>query len=452
VGFQLSLFATIGLSLFATPFSQRFTILLARIFPRRAAIFLSDFLGEPIVVSMAAQITTLPIIILYFGRLSLVSLLVNLLVIPIQSVLLILGLTATIVSFVVPILAQVLFWLDLVLLSWTLAVVRLFARLPFADVGFQISPRLILLFYLVLLGGALMAATQPTWALRLSRQIRQRVVITAVAFAGAGLAVLMIALALSRPDGNLHVWMLDMGHSNAVLIQTPGGAQMLVDGGRFPSRLLTALGDRLPFNDQEIEVLFITQPDEFDYGALLSVADRYHIGLTVTNGQPNLSPSYSTLQNKLAAYPMVNVHAGYSLDTDDGIHIDILHPQAQPDINDSLDDQALTMRLSYGDISFLLTSDLSTAGQQVLLEGGQWPLATVMELPKHGTVHSLDSDFLRIVQPQAVALESDITNRQGDPNPDTLAKLGVIPLFRTDQSGTIHFWTNGHELWSSGSA
>ncbi len=452
VGFQLSLFATIGLSLFATPFSQRFTVLLARLFPRRTAVILSDFLAEPIVVSIAAQITTLPLIILYFGRLSLVSLLVNLLVIPVQSVLLILGLAATIVSFAIPFLAQILYWLDLLLLSWTLAVVRLFARLPFADVGFQISPRLILLFYLVLLGGALIAATQPTWALRLSRRIRQRAVMTAVAFAGAGLALLMVALVLSRPDGKLHVWMLDMGHSNAVLIQTPGGAQMLVDGGQFPSRLLTALGDRLPFNDQEIEVLFITQPDEFDYGALSSVADRYKIGLTISNGQPNLSPAYTALQDKLASYPMVNVHAGYSLDSDDGVHIDILHPQSQPDINASLDDQALTMRLTYGDISFLLTSDLSADGQAALLNAGQWPLATVLQLPKHAAARSLNSDFLAIVQPQAAALESDITNRQGDPDPDTLAKLGTIPLFRTDQSGTIHFWTNGHELWSSGSA
>jgi competence protein ComEC len=449
VGFQLSLFATLGLSLFATPFSQRFTILLAHAFPRRTTIILSDFLAEPIVVSLAAQVTTLPLIILYFGRLSLVSLIVNLLVIPVQTVLLVLGLAATIISFLIPVIAQLLYWLDLILLSWTISVVRLFARLPFADVGFQVTPYLIQLFYLVLLGGALMAATQPAWALRLGRRIRQRAVITAVAFAGGGLALLMLALVVSRPDGNLHVWMLDMGESNAVLVQTPGGAHMLIDGGHFPSRLLTALGDRLPFNTQEIEVLVITQPDEFDYSAVSSVLDRYAVGVTLANGQPNLSPAYTALQEKLAPYPLVNVRAGYSLDTTDGVHLDVLHPQSQPDINDSLDDQTLTLRLRYGDISFLLTSDLSLSGQDALLQNGEWPLATVMQLPKHGAAHSLSADFVRVVQPQAVVVQNDPANRQGNPDPDTLAKLGSAPLFRTDQSGTIHFWTDGHGLWSS---
>ena len=54
---------------------------------------------------------------------------------------------------------------------------------------------------------------------------------------------------------------------------------MLVDGGRFPSRLLTAIGDRLPFYDREIEVLAITHPDEWDIAAINSVLDRYTVGV-----------------------------------------------------------------------------------------------------------------------------------------------------------------------------
>lgn len=449
IGFQLSLFATLGLSLFATPFSRYFTIGLAYFFPRRTAVAASDFLAEPLVVSLAAQVATLPLTILYFGQLSVVVLIVNLLVIPVQAVLLILGLAATLIGFLIPVLAQLLYWLDLVLLSWTVAVVRLFARLPFAQVDFGVSPKLILLFYLVFLGGALMSATQPVWALTLGRWIRQRAVITTTIFAGLCLTLLMFGLALSRPDGQLHVWMLDMGHSNAVLVQTPGGAHILVDGGRFPSRLLTALGDHLPFNDQEIEVLVMTQPDEFEYGALTAVLERYTVGLTLSNGQPNLNPAYIALQDQLAAHAMVVVRAGYSLDLSDGTRLEVLHPSLQPDINDSLDDHTLTLRLIYGEVSFLLTSDLSQEGQAALLEAGEWPLATVMQLPKHGAIRSLASDFLNAVQPQAVVLQSDSANRSGDPDPDTLAKLGTIPLFRTDQDGTIHFWTDGRELWSS---
>lgn len=447
-GFQLSLFATLGLALFVDPLSRGFNHLLHRALPAHTARMVGDFLAEPLVVTLAAQITTLPLIVLYFGRLSLVTLAVNLLIIPVQAGILILGIVATALAFIVPPIAQIGYWMVLILLSWTISVVRLFARLPFAEVEFHVDPRLIVLFFAVLIGGALMQATQPTWALRLASLIRRRAVLSATALAGFSMAILMGALAFSRPDGNLHVWMLDMGHSNAVFVETPGGAHVLIDGGRFPSRLLTVLGDRMPFTDRTIEVLAITQPDEFDTAALTAVLDRYDVGVTLTNGHENLAESYAALQARLAGRSVITVRAGYTLDFDDGARLEVLHPAAQPTISDSFDDYTLTLRLSYGGVSFLLPGDLSPEGQTALLENGEWPLATVMQMPKHGAARALSEAFWQAVQPSAVLLQSDPANRSGDPAPDTLALVGDLPLLRTDISGTLHLWTDGRVLWT----
>ena len=290
-------------------------------------------------------------------------------------------------------------------------------------------------------------ATQPDWALALARFARRRLVLVAVVAAGAGLAILMAAAALARPDGLLHVWFLDMGQSNAVLVTTPSGAHLLVDGGRFPSRLLGALGDRLPFNQTQIDVLALTQPDENEYAAVTSVLERYSTGLVLTTGQPNQSEAFQAMTDALASRQVVTVKAGYALDFGDGVRLDVLSPARQPDLGDSLDDHALTLRLSCGDISFLLTSDLSADGQRALLKAGQWPPATVMQLPAHGSARSLDRDFLAAVQPSVIVLQNDPANRRGEPDPDTLAELGDLPLYRTDDGGTVHFWTDGRELW-----
>lgn len=449
IGFQLSFFATLGLALFADPMTRQFDTLLNRLLPPSLARTAGGFLSEPLIVTLAVQITTLPLIALYFSRLSLVVVLSNLLIVPVQSAVLILGILATLIAFVAPALAQILYWYDLILLSWTTAIIRLLARLPFADIEFFVDPRLIALYFMILIGGALMHATQPTWALHLSRFVRQRAIASTALFSGFATICLIGAVFFSRPDGKLHLWLLDAGHSNGVLLQTPGGAQILVDGGRFPSRLLTSLGDRLPFNDQEIEVLVITQPDENEYGALPAVLHRYDVGVVLTSGHPNLSPSYAALQDQLVQHEIINVIAGYTLEVDDGVLIEVLHPQKQPELSDSLDDQALVLRISYGALSFLLTSDLSAAGQQALLDAGQWPLAAVMQLPQHGRVRSLNADFLAAVQPQLVLLQSDPANRIGDPNADTLARLGGVPLLRTDRQGIIHLWTDGENLWTA---
>lgn len=449
ISFQLSFFAVLGLTLFAEPFQTYFDHLLRSVLPQPAVETISRYLFDPLIVTLAALVFTLPLSVIYFGRLSLLVVVVNVLIVPAQSYLLIIGGLATFAVFVVPSVGQLLYWIDMVLLSWTIGVVRTFAALPFADVALFIRSEWIVGYFSVLIFGAMMQASRPGWWQRVLRFTRQRSVVSSLVIAGVAISVLMVTLARSRPDGNLHVWFLDVGHSNAILLQSPGGAHILVDGGRFPSRLLTAIGDRLPFNDREIEVLFITQPDQFDIAALTAVLRRYEVGVAVTNGQPNLGDVYNEIQTLLADDTVVQATAGYTLEFDDGTLIEVLHPQRTPRITDTINDNVLVLRVTHGEISFLLTSDLGMEGQIDLLESDQWPLATVMQLPQHGTRRSLDEDFLSATQPQAIIIQADAANTRGDPDPDVLAMLpDGIPIYRTDEGGGIHIWTDGNQLWA----
>ena len=450
VGFQLSFMAVLGLALFADPLSTRFKTMLERHFPIAHANLIHVLLNEPLIISIAAQITTLPLIILYFGRLSLLSIPVNVLIVPVQSVLLILALLAVGASFLVPALGALLYWLDMVFLSWSIGIVRIFARLDFADVAFNIDGRLIQAYYIVLIGAAMIRAIRPPWWLDLEKRLRRQSFVVLITLIGIAVSVLMFGMFSSRPDGQLHVWVLDMGHSNAVFVQTPKGAHMLVDGGRFPSRLLTALGDRMPYFDREIEILAISQPDEFDAGALNAVLDRYTVGVALLNGQPNQTETFLEIQERLVNTETVKVRAGYRIELDDGVLIEVLHPQVEPQITDSLNDHAMVLRISYGEVSILLTSDLSTEGQLAILENGISPTASIMTLPQHATFHALNEDFLALTQAQVILLQSDRANRRGDPDADTLAILGDIPIFRTDESGTLHLSSDGESLWIVG--
>ncbi len=447
ISFQLSFFAVLGLALFADPLSKRFDAALRWLFPGSLARVIAGLLNEPLIVSIAALITTLPLTLLYFQRLSVVSLLVNVLVVPVQSYLLLIGGFAVLVALVLPSLAQIFFWIDWLLLSWSIGVVRLFGDLTFADAVLIVDSRLILVFLGSIVGGAIVYATRPTWTQRFARFLRLRPVFNAIVFSGIAVAALLVAIGLSRPDGRLHLWWLDVGHSNAVLIQSPGGAQILVDGGRFPSRLLTSLGDRMPFYDTTLELLVITQPDEFDTAALPAVLGRYDTSVVLVNGQPNLSPGYTVLAEALSAEQVIEARAGYEVQMSDGLHIEVLHPLQQPTLEDSLGDVALVLRITYGEVSFLLTSDLSQQGQALILENGYWPLSDVLHLPQHGTARSLNEDFVLAVQPQVAILQSDAANFRGDPDANTLALLGETPLFRTDEMGALHLETDGSALW-----
>ena len=450
ISFQLSFCAVLGLTLFADPLSLRLKRLLRRILPASAARAAHAFLAEPITATIATFITTAPLIVLYFGRLSLVALPVNLLILPIQTALLGLGLAAAAVAAVAPGIGALLLWAEMPLLSWMIAVVRAFADWEFAQWVVDIDPRAIQAFYVIVIGGALVRAKNPRRFTEAWSTLRRRAVTLALAV-GAGMGLLlMFAMLLSRGDGRLHVWLLDVGHSNAALLQTPSGAQILVDGGRYPTRLLTALGDRLPFYDRDIELLAITHPDGLDIAALPALLERYAVGAAIYNGQPNAGETFTQAMSKLdsAGAKVTHVCAGYRIALGDGAEIEVLHPQAQPSIVDNLGDHALVLRVTYGGISFVLTSDLSIEGQRAMLSHGISPQATVLQLPQHGGRGSLDAEFLRWSNPALAIVQVDAANRRGDPDPDTLDLLKAldVPLLRTDEDGTIHLSTDGASL------
>ncbi len=165
VSFQLSFFATLGMALFADPFAAAFDKLLDRLFLPVFRRWLGALLTEPLIVTLAALTFTLPLTMLYFGQVSPVVLLVNLLVVPVQPALLLIGGAATLIAFVLPPLAQIVYWLDLIPLSWTIDTVRLFARLPVYEVF--ISANAIALGFAIVIGLAMIKAAQPGWSLRL---------------------------------------------------------------------------------------------------------------------------------------------------------------------------------------------------------------------------------------------------------------------------------------------
>jgi len=84
VGFQLSFAATVGLVLYTQPLEQAFEQALARFTSVERAQKIVGLISEALLVTMAAQLTTTPLLLAHFGRLSLVTLLTNLFILPAQ--------------------------------------------------------------------------------------------------------------------------------------------------------------------------------------------------------------------------------------------------------------------------------------------------------------------------------------------------------------------------------
>ncbi|HVO71866.1 MAG TPA: ComEC/Rec2 family competence protein [Aggregatilineaceae bacterium] len=452
IGFQLSVAATAGLVLFSDTFTKALERALKRGFAQDTARQITQWLAEPVVVSLAAQITTTPLILVYFGRLSVVSFLANILIVPAQAYIMTMGWLGAMLGMVWPLIGEPLAWIVWIPLTYTLEIVRQLGKLEWASMNVDFPTSYAWGVYTALLGIALVIIQHPEDRALLFRSLRRRLTAYMVIVCGAILAVLAWATALSQPDGRLHVWFLDVGDGNAILVQTPRGANILIDGGPNPTRLRRGVGDALPFWDRSLDMLIITQPKNSVIDALPALLDRYEIKSVLTNGQTGDSDSYEALARLWQARGtrVLAVSAGYRLVTGDHVTLEILHPQVLPVANADIEDASMVIRVSFGDASFLITSDLSARAEDIMLRAGWYIGSTVLMLPAHGSPTANTAVFLRAAQPQVAVATVGAGNRSGLPAPETVEMLREVtsgPLYRTDQQGTVEMTTDGHMLW-----
>jgi competence protein ComEC len=403
---------------------------------------------------------TLPIILFYFGQLSLVSPVANLFVLPAQPGVMIWGGLATLTGLVFPPLGRLLAWVAWLFLSWTIGLVRFFANAPFAAVPISISPAGIVALYALIFG--------LTWFVRQSPERRSGLMAgfgqklpQRAAFAGLAIvALLAVAWALSQPDGKLHISFLDVGQGDATLIQTPSGRYILIDGGLYPSVLNDHLGREIPFWNRDIDLVIATHPDEDHVAGLPGVLERYDVGLLLTNGQVAQEESYQALMDIATenAVPIHQAQAGETIELGDGVRLEILNPSSDPSstklsrpaTSDQHDnDLSVALRLVYGDFSMLLTGDAGEAAEREMLASGRPLSAIVYKAGHHGARSSSSVSFLGAVLPRYVIVSAGEGNNYGHPHEEVLERAADVgaAVLRTDELGTIEVITDGEQMW-----
>ena len=299
VGYQLSVASTAGLLAWSRPWSEALT--------RRAPRWTPAWLTESLAVSLTAQAATLPLVLVHFGRLSLIAPLANLAIAPIVAPVMLASLLALgvggLMAVGVPalLLAPVTLAASL-LLGAMIAIASLAASLPFASVELPEPIGLLsaasTAVMLVIVGTrrgrealrrvrrrdpARIGSSQPMQ--RTSSEVaptgtvpssRRRLV---AATCGAGVALMVVAgsLAGDRADGRLRMTVLDVGQGDAILLEGARGARVLVDGGPDPDRLAVVLDERIPAWDRRIDLVVLTHPHEDHVAGLALLLERYRV-------------------------------------------------------------------------------------------------------------------------------------------------------------------------------
>ncbi len=248
----------------------------------------------------------------------------------------------------------------------------------------------------------------------------------------------------------LSVSFLDVGQGDSIFIKTPSGIKILMDAGK-DNVVLTRLGDQLSFLEKDIDLVIGTHDDLDHIGGLPAVISKYNIG-SVLLSLPESDSAANTEIIKVSKeknIPIIKIENPKEILLEDGTKVEILFPVKDMNGAES-NDASIVTKITYGNISFLLTGDLPQSGELFLVNTyGSKIKSDILKLGHHGSDTSSHPKFLETVSPRAVVISSGKNNTFGHPHRsviDLINKFG-FQIFRTDEMGTINFETDGIDIW-----
>jgi competence protein ComEC len=420
------------------------SVLFLALFTERLYPFFRDlnkflrWLSSSLLMTVAATMGTLPIVIYHFFGVNPFSVIHNLISVPLMCII---AMPMSLLGLVLP-YGEYLLKLSGEILALNIGILK------YLDGGYIypiVRPNLreTLLYFLVLLAAFHIKR-------RLVLLLLVLVILPISAFQG-------YAAYRDRFQNHLKVNILDVGLGEAILVEAPRGVRILIDGGGFyradydigKSIIAPILLSR---RIRTLDCVINTHPHGDHIGGLPFILKNFNVRIFATSGyfikEPGFLEALKIVREKGIRFERWT--KGETHDFVDGLRLLVLSPEAGPP-PENLNNASLVLRLVSGKRTLLLAGDIDSELEERLVLSGMPLRADLLKMPHHGSRNSNSSAFIKAVAPR-IALLSAGKGIQGLPSEITLGmyKRLSIPVLRTDRDGFILVNLEGSGItWST---
>ena len=378
-----------------------------------------------VISSVAAQIFIFPIILYIFGTISLTFIFSNLLIIPLSTVITIIGLfimicPLQIFGFVEP------------LIELTINIVGFFSNIGISKI-YCIIPNIkeIITYYVMSLYLYYMLRRDYIYKIKhFFRKYKKIIVI-----------ILLLSIGTSYIYKNiqkdLYINFIDVGQGDSTLITTQFNKKILIDGGGSEFGSTFDVGEKtlLPYllkkKIHKLDYVIISHFDSDHVGGILTILEELNVKQVLIPKQVEYSENYNKFLDiiKKRNIKIKIVEEGNTINIDKNTYLDILWPEEKQIKDNVLNNNSLIVRLCYKNFKMLFTGDIEEIAEQRLLqkyEKTEKLTADILKVAHHGSKSSSIAEFLEKVNPRIALIGVGKNNKFGHPNAGVLDRLNML--------------------------
>jgi competence protein ComEC len=432
-----------------------------------------------IVVSASVQLTLLPLLVIYFHRLSLAAIVLNIGVSLLMAMLGIVAVVALIFGQVSAALAAPLISLANGL-NWLMVhSVDPLARAGVASLRLpEYSGRpatIYVLYYLPLaILALLLARWNPSGQSKIPVKKRKGLRLPGVSVLAQAIALAVVVahpLSAGRPDGLLRFDFLDVGQGDSALVTMPDGSTLLVDGGGRPNFLHTtgqdtegetferetrSIGEAVVSEYlwwrglDHVDYILATHADADHINGLNDIARNFSVRAALVGRTPRDDPEYEKFSETVTAQGIsLRVIGTRDVLRFGQVTATVLWPLPTVDRDaPSRNNDSVVLRFQYGERTILLTGDIERGAEAAMLSRHEDLRADVIKVAHHGSKTSSTDAFVAATHPRFAIISVGQTSVFGHPHRDVVERWqgSGAEVLTTGQSGTITVTTNGQDL------
>ncbi len=435
LGFQLSFLAVGSIIFFYNWFEK---VLPDRVKVSKISHKALKFIWGLFLVSLAAQIGTLPLTAYVFGKLPLIALIANVLIVPLIGVLVGIGFFLLFLGWIPGMgftLGNSAWLISKIITFFTYT----FSRFSFSTLNINFSLFLVIAYFLVL--GSIVFI--------FDKQKRKY-----------GLYIILFVLNISIwkwsfNDRKLDVIFLDVGQGDAAIVRLPNEKVMLIDVGQRSRHEDMGKDVVLPLLNhlgiKKLDWVVMSHPHSDHIGGIISILNEVKIDTLWDTFIPYTSWTYHTIIDFADSNGIIinRPKSGETKRLSENVYILVLAPDSLFAVSEhNVNNASIVFKLVYGETSILFTGDLEHEGDKLLIPYQQLLKSDVLKVAHHGSITSSTEPLLDLVNPTLSVISVGWKNKFRHPSPIVLERFRSrkINIHRTDLKGALWIQSDGKNI------